>query len=131
MAAGGASLLWYQVGTEQAQQFTRIPIGSTPVLTLPSDCSTPSPGTIICPGETIITHSSVPASQPIDCQSSPRVGLIQCVAYAGHTCPETNQGAVCRYSQSMASPEPSGTPTGCKVMAEGSVYCPPRVSPTP
>ncbi len=94
------------------------------VLALPSDCSTPSPGQIECPMASSAAH-------PIDCQSSPRVGLIQCVAYAGYTCPETNQGAVCRYSQSIASPGPSGTPTGCKVTAQGPVHCPPRASPTP
>ncbi len=113
VAAGGASLLWFQLGTQQTQQGDVFgSVGDTPRIVVPS------PG-----GGGAAAHS-------IDCQSSPRVGLIQCVASAGKTCPETNQGAVCRYSQSVAAPEPSATPTACKVMAESSVSCPARASPT-
>ncbi len=63
VAAGGASLLWFQVGAQHAQQSVIGLPGSTPVivipspapvLALPSDCSTPSPGRIECPGATYI-----------------------------------------------------------------------------
>ena len=110
----GAALLVSQVvaGVQQRQLHVPLQRSSAQVQLAP----TPAPG--------IDPPMASSAAHPIDCQSSPPSRPHPVCGLRRLTCPETNQGAVCRYSQSVASSGPYGTPTGCKVMAEGSVYCP-------